>query len=90
MNTHDKIVRCRSCDYLGPWSPSDPTCCERPDYDGATAEEAWQTAIASPEVQALYEALKEVVDAADGKGWEQLDPGLENQRAALAAMEKSK
>jgi hypothetical protein len=42
MNTHDKIVRCRSCDYLGPW---DSTCCERPDYDGATAEEAWLAAI---------------------------------------------
>jgi hypothetical protein len=39
MNTHDKIVKCRSCGYVG---PCDPTCCEHPDYDGATAEEAWQ------------------------------------------------
>lgn len=42
MNTHDKIVKCRSCGYVG---PCDPTCCERPDYDGTTAEEAWQAAI---------------------------------------------
>lgn len=42
MKTHDKIVKCRSCGYIG---PCEPTCCERPDYDGATAEEAWHAAI---------------------------------------------
>lgn len=31
----------------------------------------------------LLEALKEVVEAADGGGWEQLDPALKKQRAAV-------
>lgn len=54
------------------------------------AWEAWQAALASPEVKALRDALQEVVAAADGEGWDQLDPGMEKQRAALAAMEKQK
>lgn len=52
-------------------------------------ESGTQAALASPEVQELYASLKEVVDAADGEGWDQLDPGMGKQRAALAAMEKS-
>lgn len=47
------------------------------------AEMAYRAALESPEVQALRDALQEVVAAADGKGWDQLDPGLEKQRAAL-------
>jgi hypothetical protein len=31
----------------------------------------------------LLEALQEVIDAADGGGWAQLDPMLSKQRAAL-------
>ena len=33
---------------------------------------------------ALREALQEIVDAADGSGWEQLDAGFTKARAALA------
>lgn len=57
-------------------------------FDRWLARKAWQAALASPEVQALRDALQEVVDAADGKGWEQIDPSFSKQRAALAAMEK--
>ena len=32
----------------------------------------------------LLEALKEIVDAADGAGWEQLDPSFKKARAAIA------
>lgn len=35
---------------------------------------------AAPE---LLAALQEVIAAADGKGWEQLSPSLENQRRAV-------
>lgn len=35
---------------------------------------------AAPE---LLSALQEVIAAADGKGWEQLSPSLENQRRAV-------
>jgi hypothetical protein len=31
----------------------------------------------------LYEALKEIVDAADGAGWDQLDPMFTRARSAL-------
>jgi hypothetical protein len=31
----------------------------------------------------LLEALVEIIAAADGKGWEQLDPGMGNARAAI-------
>ena len=31
----------------------------------------------------LLSALQEVIAAADGKGWEQLSPSLENQRRAV-------
>ena len=31
----------------------------------------------------LLSALQEVIAAADGKGWEQLSPSLENQRRAI-------
>ena len=61
---------------------------QRPYIDRMWA--AYQAALASSEVEALRDALQEVVDAADGEGWEQLDPGLEKQRAALEAMEKQK
>lgn len=39
---------------------------------------------------ALLEALKEIVDAADGKGWEQLDPSFKKARAAIKAVEGEK
>lgn len=32
----------------------------------------------------LLEALQDVVSAADGKGWEQLDPSFQKQRDAIA------
>ena len=32
----------------------------------------------------LLEALKEIVDAADGAGWGQLDPSFKKARAAIA------
>ena len=35
----------------------------------------------------LLEALKEIVAAADGKGWEQLDPSFKKARAAIAKAE---
>lgn len=64
-------------------TPQDP-------FDRWLARKAWDAAMQSPKVNALRDALQGVVDAADGKGWDQLDPGLEKQRAALAAMEKQK
>ena len=36
---------------------------------------------------ALLEALKEIVAAADGKGWEQLDPSFKQARAAIKQAE---
>jgi len=39
---------------------------------------------------ALLEALKEIVGAADGKGWEQLDPSFKKARAAIKAVEGEK
>jgi hypothetical protein len=45
-----------------------------------------QAVLQSPEVQGLRNALQEVVDAADGEGWNAIDPSFEKQRAALAAM----
>ena len=44
--------------------------------------EGWiaQSCAAAPD---LYEALQVVVDAADGTGWDQLDPLFDKQRAAL-------
>lgn len=44
----DPIVRCRSCGYVG---PCNPPCCEHPDYDGASAEEAWCAAIGADRQQ---------------------------------------
>lgn len=38
----------------------------------------------------LLEALKEIVAAADGKGWEQLDPSFKKARAAIAKAEGEK
>lgn len=38
-------------------------------------------------MQQALEALKEIVDAADGKGWEQLDPSFKTARAAIKAIE---
>lgn len=37
----------------------------------------------------LYEALKEVVDAADEGGWERLDPSFKKQREALEMYKNS-
>ena len=39
---------------------------------------------------ALLEALKEIVAAADGKGWEQIDPSFKKARAAIAKAEGEK
>jgi hypothetical protein len=39
------------------------------------------------DVAKLVEALRDVIDAADGDGWKQLDPSLRKQRAALAKWE---
>ena len=36
---------------------------------------------------ALLEALKEIVDAADGTGWDQLDASFSKARAAIKAAE---
>ena len=41
-----------------------------------------------PKVQGLLNALQEVVDAADGDGWNVLDPSFEKQRAALATLKE--
>ena len=38
---------------------------------------------------ALLEALKEIVDAADGTGWDQLDASFSKARAAIAKAEES-
>jgi len=48
--------------------------------------------IAAVEAQrdALLEALKEIVAAADGKGWEQLDPSFKKARAAIVKAEGEK
>ena len=54
------------------------------------ANEAYLSALASPKVQALRDALQEVVDAADSDGWKQIDPSFQKQCAALATMEKQK
>lgn len=39
------------------------------------------------ENEALLEALKEIVDAADGTGWDQLDASFSKARAAIKAAE---
>ena len=48
--------------------------------------------IAAVEAQrdALLEAMKEIVAAADGKGWEQIDPSFKKARAAIAEAEGEK
>jgi len=48
--------------------------------------------IAAVEAQrdAMLEALKEIVAAADGKGWEQIDPSFKKARAAIAKAEGGK
>ena len=48
--------------------------------------------IAAVEAQraALLEALKEIVDAADGTGWDQLDASFSKARAAISAVEETK
>ena len=49
-------------------------------------QEWWNEKMFTLEQQrdALLEALKEIVDAADGAGWEQLDPSFKKARAAIA------
>ena len=48
--------------------------------------------IAAVEAQrdAMLEALKEIVAAADGKGWEQIDPSFKQARAAIKQAEGEK
>ena len=56
--------------------------CELPFHHHDDENEANARLIAAaPE---LLEALKEIVDAADGAGWEQLDPSFKKARAAIA------
>ena len=52
-------------------------------------QEWWNEKMFALEQQrdALLEALKEIVAAADGKGWEQLDPSFKKARAAIAKAE---
>lgn len=38
----------------------------------------------------LLEALKEIVDAADGTGWDQLDASFKKARSAIKAVEENK
>ena len=40
------------------------------------------------EIEALREALQEIVAAADGSGWDQLDAGFTKARAALRGENK--
>lgn len=84
MNTEQE------CTAFEAWYDSyDPRTPQSP-FDRELARKAWQASLASPEVQALRDALQEVVDAADGGGWNVLDSSLEKQREALSAMEKQK
>lgn len=55
-------------------------------------QEWWNEKMFALEQQrdALLEALKEIVAAADGKGWEQLDPSFKKARAAIAKAEGEK
>lgn len=55
-------------------------------------QEWWNEKMFAIEQQrdALLEALKEIVAAADGKGWEQLDPSFKKARAAIAKAEGEK
>ena len=51
----------------------------------AATAEGWRV-----EREELLEALKEIVDAADGTGWDQLDASFSKARAALMAAEGEK
>jgi len=51
----------------------------------AATAEGWRV-----ERDALLEALKEIVDAADGTGWDQLDASFSRARAAIKAAEGEK
>lgn len=55
-------------------------------------QEWWNERMVALEQQrdALLEALKEIVAAADGKGWEQLDPSFKKARAAIVKAEGEK
>ncbi len=55
-------------------------------------QEWWNEKMFAIEQQrdAMLEALKEIVAAADGKGWEQLDPSFKKARAAIKAVEGEK
>lgn len=53
------------------------------DVCAATAE-GWRV-----ERDALLEALKEIVDAADGTGWDQLDASFSKARVAIAKAEET-
>ena len=46
--------------------------------------------VAERQCEALLEALKEIVDAADGTGWDQLDASFSKARAAIASVEETK
>ena len=52
--------------------------------DAEGDEQCWADARLIAAAPDLLEALKEIVDAADGAGWEQLDPSFKKARAAIA------
>lgn len=63
--------------FIPAWSEPGPF-----EVDGSDEAQANARLIASaPE---LLEALKEIVDAADGDGWNQLDASFKKARAAIA------
>jgi hypothetical protein len=78
----------------GPWiitgsmisSDDDTTVCLLTSYRDMTPRQTANARLiaAAPE---LLRALQEIVDAADGKGWEQLDAGFGKARAAIAKAE---
>ena len=83
----------------GPWASNEYTTsvsvplkavdCERIGFsivfvNGHRGKEAAANARLIAAAPELLEALKEIVDAADGAGWEQLDPSFKKARAAIA------
>ena len=52
--------------------------------DAEGDEQCWADAHLIAAAPDLLEALKEIVDAADGAGWEQLDPSFKKARTAIA------
>ena len=64
----------------GQWS----ALAEVPEYGKEDSPEAEANAHLIAAAPDLLEALQEIVNAADGDGWNQLDAGLKKARAAIA------